>query len=42
MDKNDDDLKYTIHCLEYYFGTKIWDYDDLSKMYNLYGGNNLL
>jgi len=42
MDKNDDDLKYIIHCLEYYFGTKIWDYDDLSNMYNLYGGNNLL
>ena len=41
MDKNDADLKYIIHCLEFSFGTKIWDYDDLSEMYNLYGRNLL-
>jgi hypothetical protein len=42
VDKNDDDLEYIIHSLEFYFGTKIWDYDDLSKMYNLYQETTLL
>ena len=42
VEKNDDDLEYIIHSLEFWFGTKIWDYDDLSKMYNLYQGETLL
>ena len=42
VDKNDDDLIYIFHCLEFWFGTKIWDYDDLSEMYNLYQEETLL
>lgn len=41
VDKDDEDLKYIINLLEFYFGTKIWEYDDLKEMYRLFGSELL-